>query len=707
MKKILLMFSALLVFSFLEAQDYYYYYKGSRIPLTMDNTTINLTVTKNFQADFIVGTSIDSCWFTSISADDSTLQGYVMLNDSLSYSEYCYILDSIRTIDGTITVNPSFITSQNVRIGMSPFLYVKLKNPEDLLLLSELADKYHLKIVEQNHFMPLWYTLKCSKQTHENTLQLANHLYESGLFASSVPDFLSNDASCTNDPYFSQLWGLHNQLYSDIDIHFCDAWNFSEGNNVIVAVLDQGIDMLHGDLYENICSISYNSETNTSPSVLYGNHGTHCAGTIGAVGNNNKQVIGVAPKCKLMSISNKLDVTPNSRIRRADGINWAWKHGADVINNSWSSSVQYDVIDDAIDSALTRGRNGKGTVIVFSSGNLDSFVSYPANSNDSIIAVGAISMDGERYDDSNSGNGLSVVAPGVNILSTLPNDTVGFMDGTSMAAAHVSGLAALILSIRPDLTVQDVKNIIEITAQKTGGDSYQTDSSHYNGTWNSQLGYGLIDAHRALAYTYLYGSDFSVYMDTLFSCNHLGFTCSYFDPEIFSSQWGCSSNLMIVEQNGNSVDVIPLAAGEDTVSVQLYSYNRLIHQQDYIFNISNLAQTFLVPVISTSDTITTNSLWSNNNMLLSNDVTIDSLATLTITGTLHCSSSARIIVRPGGKLIVDGGTLTSACAGEMWPGICVEGHTNLPQTAANQGTVQLFNGAVVENAKSDRSHVVL
>ena len=77
---------------------------------------------------------------------------------------------------------------------------------------------------------------------------------------------------------------------------------------------------------------------------------------------------------------------------------------------------------------------------------------------------------------------------------------------------------------------------------------------------------------------------------------------------------------------------------------------------------------------------------------------VDSLATLTITGTLHCSSSARIIVRPGGKLVVDGGTLTSACAGEMWQGVYVEGHRNQPQTAANQGTVQLLNGAVVENA---------
>ena len=77
---------------------------------------------------------------------------------------------------------------------------------------------------------------------------------------------------------------------------------------------------------------------------------------------------------------------------------------------------------------------------------------------------------------------------------------------------------------------------------------------------------------------------------------------------------------------------------------------------------------------------------------------IDSLTTLTITGTLHCAPSARIVVRPGGKLIVDGGTLTNACTGEMWQGIFVEGHSNLHQTEACQGTVLLRNGATIENA---------
>ena len=99
-----------------------------------------------------------------------------------------------------------------------------------------------------------------------------------------------------------------------------------------------------------------------------------------------------------------------------------------------------------------------------------------------------------------------------------------------------------------------------------------------------------------------------------------------------------------------------------------------------------------------NDTLVSNDTVWNTNRLISQYLVIDSLATLTISDTVYIASSARIIVRPGGKLVVDGGVLTSACAGEMWQGIFVEGHRDQPQYAANQGTVQLINGAVVENA---------
>ena len=327
--------------------------------------------------------------------------------------------------------------------------------------------------------------------------------YETGLFASAIPDFLSDDLLCTNDPDFDQLWGLSNTKYPGIDIKACSAWKISRGTGVKVAVLDEGIELTHIDLNSNISPLSYDTESNTSPSRIYGDHGTHCAGTIGAVRNNHIQVVGVAPECTLMSISNLLDSTRNSRIKRAAGINWAWKHGADIISNSWSSNVRYDAIDEAIDSALVYGRSGKGTIIVFSSGNDSSSVAYPANSNPDILAVGAIGNSGVRDEESNYGTALDVVAPGVAILSTILNNKVGTKSGTSMACPHVSGVAALILSINPTLTGQQVRNIIESTAQKVRTDlyTYSATSGHPNGTWNNEMGYGLVNAYNAVCPT--------------------------------------------------------------------------------------------------------------------------------------------------------------------------------------------------------------
>lgn len=348
--------------------------------------------------------------------------------------------------------------------------------------------------------------MKITKNTVGNTLEVANQFFETGLFASSQPDFLSDDRFCSNDPMFGSLWGLNNTSNPNHDINICQAWNITQGANVNVAVLDQGIFKTHIDLHSNIHPLSYNTETNTSPSQLFGDHGTHCAGTIAAIKDNNIQVVGVSPLSKLMDVSNSLAGTPNSRMKRADGINWAWQNGADIISNSWGSGVQYQVIDDAINNALQNGRNGKGTIIVFATGNSYGAVSYPANSNPNILSVGAMTSSGTRSSFSNFGTQLDVVAPGSSILSTTPNNQTASWDGTSMATPHVAGVAALILSVNPCLTAQQVRDIIEQTAQKVGGYSYTTTSGRPDGIWNNEMGYGLVDAHAAVLMAQSMGS---------------------------------------------------------------------------------------------------------------------------------------------------------------------------------------------------------
>lgn len=481
------------------SQEYYYYYKGEKIFLSLDMKKLNITTTLKFQKEQLESLDIENLTMT-VSDRKDAMFGTVYMNSIQSISQYQEFISKLNKEKDVISVHPNFITKSNKEIGMSSYFYVRLKKESDIDLLEKEAEQKHVIIVEQNEFLPLWFTLICTEKTVGNTLEVANAFYETGHFASAVPDFLSNDVLCTNDPSFSQLWGLNNATYPDVDVNACSAWNITCGSGVTIAVLDEGIDLTHLDLQANLSSLSYNTETNTSPSILYGDHGTHCAGIIGAVRNNNRQVVGLAPECTLMSVSNSLMLNENSRIKRADGINWAWKHGADVINNSWSSPVQYDIIDEAIDSALTYGRNGLGTILVFSSGNYEPSVSYPANSNSDIIVVGAIGINGTRASFSNYGIELDVVAPGENILSTFRSNQIDILSGTSQAAPYVSALAGLLLSVNSNLTHSQVSDIIELTAQKVGDYTYQTSTGRSNGTWNNQMGYGLIDAYAALEY---------------------------------------------------------------------------------------------------------------------------------------------------------------------------------------------------------------
>lgn len=470
----------------------------------------------------------------------------------------------------------------SVEIGLSHLFYVKLKKEQDIILLNELAKTKNVKIIGQNDFMPLWFTLSCSKESDGNALQMANYFYETGLFVASEPDFLVDDL--IHNPNYTDQWGLNNTGQCGgtvgLDIKAPQAWNITKGQNVTVAVLDHGIELNHPDLL-NMSPLSFDTESNTSPSLVLGNHGTACAGIIGAADNSIGSV-GVASNCTLMSISNSLSGTPNSRQVRANGINFAWQNGADIISNSWGSAVQYQIIDDAIDNALNQGRNGLGCVIVFSSGNNNSNVSYPANSNPDILAVGAMNQCGQRKSPtscdtetawgSNFGNELDIVAPGVLISTTdrqsnngynpnLPihnlaggtlvssdysdRDYTRWFNGTSSACPHVSGVAALVLSVNPNLTVQEVNNIIENTAQKVGGYTYSNNSSRPNGTWNNEMGYGLVDAYAAVrAAANITGSDIVCSSNSTFNLHGT-----------INPVWSKSYNLSLVSSNSNSITV--------------------------------------------------------------------------------------------------------------------------------------------------------
>lgn len=492
MKNVLVIFLLYLCSVELIAQDYYFY-KGEKIPLEMNNDRVCLSipkkctgirdeVVKNFKVDEVLDSDFDI--FVIQQSD------FEKLSKSSSWGEKAKC----------VLLSPCYKTIDNKDVCLSPYLNVRLKRDEDVHRLSSLAKEYGLKIVRQDSFLKLWYVLSITSDTGKNALECANALWESGEFAASIPDLCSDDRLCSNDPLFNDQWGLYNSNHTDIDISICSAWDYATGRNVSIGILDQGVDMEHIDLASNISSLSYDTETNSSPSICYGYHATHCAGIAAAISNNSIHIAGVAPEATIVSISNSLTASTNSRLKRADGIIWAYQNGVDIISNSWHSSTYHSAIDEAIQAAFTYGRQGKGCIIVFAAGNdSSSVVSYPGNCNDTILVVGAIGDDGIRASFSQYGSKLDVVAPGVNILSTLPNNQIGYKSGTSMACPFVAGVAALILERNPYLSVSQVNSIINTNAKKINGVNFNTPNP--DGLWNTEYGYGLVDAYNSVLNT--------------------------------------------------------------------------------------------------------------------------------------------------------------------------------------------------------------
>ena len=177
-------------------------------------------------------------------------------------------------------------------------------------------------------------------------------------------------------------------------------------------------------------------------------------------------------------------------------------------------------------------------------------------------------------------------------------------------------------------------------------------------------------------------------------CSRPTYTLHLPQDSVATVTWQSSDNIrLITGNNPYEVTIVPLSTVDGWVSAEVSTLKhrkQLAHYPIHVFQDD-------FPLIDTVSNAT-DTLYVNTTMLLGDTFCVNCGKTVIVTDTLHCAPSARLIVRPGGKLIVDGGTLTSACTEEMWQGIFVEGHSNLHQTEANQGKVVLRNGAVIENA---------
>ena len=537
MKKILLLLLASIAVFPSFAQESYYWYKNSRQQLVLDKHRQYITVKSLSDADSVkkelnaIGIGYDE--FKSVNYGTS-------FADSVNvYWSFLYLPDSIDEYTNPLISysSPSYVLDNGKQVGISHLVYVLLKSKSDTVILEQLAGNLGAVILGENNMIPRLYTLSCTNASTYDALGVANALHATNLFEYAEPDIMGYEFFCVNDTYFSDQWALYNTGQSGgipgIDINYCPARQITTGNsNVVVAVVDQGVELNHPDL-TNMHALSYNADSGTSPSAVIGPHGTACAGIIGAEADNGIGVAGIAPDCPLMSIS--VDVTaPNSDPNIAAAFRFARNNGASVINNSWGGGAPSNTMEYAIDSAITLGRNGKGCVMVFATGYGNTSVSYPATNNN-VIAVGAISPCGERKSPSscdgetwgsNYGDELDVMAPGVLIPTTdllggsginpninlhppqigipvindYPNhDYTVWFNGSSAAAPHVAGVAALMLSVNPDLTAAKVARIIKGSAQKVGNYIYAYDTSHRFGSWHEEMGYGLVDAATAVA----------------------------------------------------------------------------------------------------------------------------------------------------------------------------------------------------------------
>ncbi|MFO1062485.1 MAG: S8 family serine peptidase [Pirellulales bacterium] len=301
---------------------------------------------------------------------------------------------------------------------------------------------------------------------------------------SATPDFRVTVTATPNDPSYTSEWGLENNGVGgklDADIDASEAWDYGTSSSVVVAVIDSGVDYNHQDLAANIWTNSreiagngkdddgngyvddvrgWNFVSNNNNPMDDNGHGTHVAGTIGAVGNNGIGVTGIAWNVKIMALK-FLDSTGSGLLSDAvSAIDYARVNGAKIINASWGG----DGFSSALQAAIQRFQNAGG-IFVTAAGNdalnNSTSASYPANyALSNVISVAASTQSDTLASFSNYGSNVDIAAPGVNILSTVPNNSYARYSGTSMATPHVAGAMALLWGQSPSLTASQLIDLV-------------------------------------------------------------------------------------------------------------------------------------------------------------------------------------------------------------------------------------------------------
>ncbi|HOH70365.1 MAG TPA: S8 family serine peptidase, partial [Sedimentibacter sp.] len=477
-----------------------------------------------------------------------------------------------------VSMHPVYKEESGLEMYITDEILVKFYDNVSQKQINEIHKKHNVKVIKSDENYQL---IKVSENS--DALEISISYQESGLVLFSEPNFISKVElfQIPNDEFFNRQFYLNNtgQIFTDghwgandADIDAPEAWTITQGNNnIIVAVIDQGVTPNHPDL-PNTRQVRLNNsnladgDPNNPSATANNNHGNACAGIIAATRNNGEGISGIAPNCRIMPIRIcNTDETGIAVDRVAAAINFARQNGAHIISNSWGygSTNQnfHPAIVEAIRTATTTGRGGLGCLVVFAAGNNarhtvgdTGFVQFPANVNiQGVLTVGASDRDDFQADYSPTSNLIDIVAPSHRAYPPdvyirqgrtggiagetfevwtidIPNNTgynpypnnpdwvhppvageqlpaagINFlsytsrMGGTSAACPQVAGVAALMLSINPNLTQRQVFDILTATADRVGGYIYT------NGRSN-ELGFGRLNAYKAVAQAVAYVS---------------------------------------------------------------------------------------------------------------------------------------------------------------------------------------------------------
>ena len=477
----------------------------------------------------------------------------------------------------------------------------------------------------ENELFENQYLVKFDKLNTFDLFDLIKNLQKNNQVEFIEPNFTRLLKPHTNDPFFSQQWAINNNgilWSSDADMDVDDAWVHSTGSGVKVAIIDEGVDLTHPDLINNLLPgfDATGNNSNGAPNINNNDaHGTACAGIVAAVANNNIGISGIAYNAKIIPVRISYSINSSGVWVQNDswvssGIIWAVQNGADILSNSWGGGSPSTAITNAINYAVNSGRSGKGCTVLFSTGNFNTNVAYPATL-PNVIAVGASSpcdqrktpssCDGETWWGSNFGSALDVVAPGVKIYATDITGSNGYnvgdynsqFNGTSSACPNAAGVAALALSINPNFSQNQIREILEKSAEKVGGYDYTTTFGKLNGTWNSEMGHGRLNALNAV----IRAKDFDLlnshyitsptqitpgYSATYKLENPYAYATSY----VWSIPNGCTYNYcwsLNQGQNSPQINITAGSTGVFDITCFIYKGSEIIGSQYLTLNVQN------------------------------------------------------------------------------------------------------------------------